>query len=140
MDNLNGFLIVSNGNFNCRYGGNIIVAHHKSDRRQLYLFDEFAIFEDIPEEISSTIKYYLETYESYMHKPHPRLKDQQWERIVRLILIGEDDPHNHLDLNYENMIKIIDQHFVTEYSNCDYNINHFVSGKIILNRFYEACY
>ena len=38
---------------------------------------------------------------------------------------------------YEDMI---DRHFRTRYRNCDYNINHFFSGRIRELRFYETCY
>ena len=35
---------------------------------------------------------------------------------------------------------MIDQHFQTRYRRCDYNINHFFSGRIRELRFYETCY
>ena len=44
------------------------------------------------------------------------------------------------EFEYEEYAPIIEQHFKTQYYNCDYNINHFFSGKIRALRFYEVCY
>lgn len=81
-------------------------------------------------------QYYFEKYEKHMHKPHPHIKREQISRIARDIpfIKTENGAENILPEDYPIMI---DLHFVTNYRNCDYNINHFFSGKIREMRFYE---
>ena len=78
------------------------------------------------EEVLQVFQYYFEVYEYNLGKKHPALKLDQ---------IAFDIEPNA----YEDMI---DQHFKTTYNGgkCDYNINHFFSGRIRKNRYYERCY
>lgn len=46
----------------------------------------------------------------------------------------------YTDISPDAYYAMIDQHFATKYKNCDYNINHFFSGKVRELRFYESCY
>jgi len=32
----------------------------------------------------------------------------------------------------------VDKHFETPYKNCDYNIMHFISGRVMINRYFEV--
>ena len=85
------------------------------------------------------MQYYVSMYETKMGKPHPRLKPEQWNRAWNDIqtVFRNDDP---IDLEFEDIQKMIDKHFETEYQNCDYNILHFVTEGIMTNRFYEEVY
>lgn len=91
------------------------------------------------EDIIPAVEYYMATYKAYTGKKHPNLKESQWLNVTNKILYvkGEYNHEKYMEL-YE-LEKIVDKHFVTEYENCDWNINHFVHGDIIKNRFYEEC-
>lgn len=73
-----------------------------------------------------------------MGRPHPPIRASQIARIM------QDMPF--IDRSYDNIPDIfpavykyiISLHFKTEYRRCDYNINHFFSGKIRELRLYEA--
>ena len=95
-------------------------------------FDEI----ENPDEIIPAVEYYLERYEEYMGQHHPALKAKQWQTVINNILAFDERGR----IGLEEIEKIIDKHFVTEYENCDYNILHFVSGDIIKHRFFEECY
>ena len=64
------------------------------------------------------------------------------ERIIReMPYIDETDKLNStMDIDPDCYEDMIDKHFRTRYRNCDYNINHFFSGRIRELRFYETCY
>ena len=66
----------------------------------------------------------------------------QIERIIReMPYIDETDKANStMDIDPDCYEDMIDKHFRTRYRNCDYNINHFFSGRIRVLRFYETCY
>ena len=102
-------------------------------------FDKFSsitasVYADSPyslAEVLEVFRHYFEQYEAYTGAPHPPIRAVQIERIIReMPYIDETDC-------YEDMI---DRHFRTRYRNCDYNINHFFSGRIRVLRFYETCY
>jgi len=82
-------------------------------------------------EIDNVI-YYFRKYKEVMKKEHEPLKPSQWEEVFNEITSAGDN-----EVLGKQFKRIVDQHFKTEYKNCDYNINHFVSGKIMLNRYYE---
>lgn len=85
-------------------------------------------------------KYYFETYEELMGRPHPMISVAQIQRMIEAMPYLEDscyEREHHIEPEqYEDMI---DQHFATQYRRCDYNINHFFSGKIRELRYYEVC-
>ena len=87
-------------------------------------------------------RYYFEQYEAYTGAPHPPIRAVQIERIIReMPYIDETDKANStMDIDPDCYEDMIDKHFRTRYRNCDYNINHFFSGRIRVLRFYETCY
>lgn len=78
------------------------------------------------------VQYYLQKYKSVMRKEHEPLKPSQWKRVFNKITSAGDN-----EVLGNEFKRIVDQHFKTDYKDCDYNINHFVSGQIMLNRYYE---
>lgn len=74
--------------------------------------------------------------------PHPPIRAVQIERVIReMPYIDETDKANStMDIDPDCYEDMIDKHFRTQYRNCDYNINHFFSGRIRELRFYETCY
>lgn len=88
------------------------------------------------------VKYYMCTYENYMGKPHPKLNPSQWQRVDEGLdgCIDRDNDNEFTDMAVYEWKAIIDQHFNTEYENCDYNILHFISEGVKLRRMYEVAY
>lgn len=71
-----------------------------------------------------------------MHKNKTRILTHDPAAHMAMILFaGRAGDHAS-----EGYLILIDQHFQTEYQNCDYRINHFFSGSIRELRFYETCY
>lgn len=83
------------------------------------------------------IKYYYKSYMDTFHEEHQRLSAKAMDSVVRAITFGTDVIKD-IDIGiYHNMI---DKHFQTQYSDCDYNICHFMTQGVRNNRFYETCY
>ena len=78
------------------------------------------------------VMYYCRTYREVMGISHPMLNQECMDKVVRGIIYGTDsDIIKTIDEYVEDDYEVlIDQHFKTHYRNCDYNILHFVSGKI----------
>ena len=74
-----------------------------------------------------------------MNHEHPKLKLKQWQKVINNIVIAED---NRTSKNEELLGKlfeqVVDKHFETPYKNCDYNIMHFISGQVMINRYFEV--
>lgn len=88
------------------------------------------------EEVLQVFCYYFETYELVFDEAHPFINIQQIANIIAKMPCTQDGANISPD-DYESMI---DQHFVTQYRRCDYNINHFFSGQIRDLRYYETLY
>ena len=116
----------------------------------LFDFDRFSkiaasVYADSPyslAEVLEVFRYYFEQYEVYTGAPHPPIRANQIERIIReMPYIDETDKaHSTMDIDPGCYEVMIDRHFRTRYRRCDYNINHFFSGRIRVLRFYETCY
>lgn len=101
------------------------------------LINQFKIREDAIE----VIEYYLSLYEEYMEKEHPRLKKEQWDYVVENLFYVTDPNYGiDFDLHEMNIKDMMEQHFKTEYQNCDYNILHFMSDGVRVKRMYEVAY
>lgn len=101
-------------------------------------------------EVLRVFRYYFETYELIFNEAHPAISIQQIANIIDKMPVISDSEYEDeegrrhsidVDLTPEDYKLIIDQHFNTKYQlGCDYNINHFFSGKIRENRYYETSY
>lgn len=87
-------------------------------------------------EVLQVFCYYFETYELVFDEVHPFINIQQIANIIAKMPCTQYGVNISPD-DYESMI---DQHFVTQYRRCDYNINHFFSGQIRDLRYYETLY
>lgn len=87
-------------------------------------------------------RYYFEQYEKYMGKPHPPIRASQIVRICQdMPYISPESTGSYSeDVPPDGYYAMIDKHFRTKYRHCDYNINHFFSGRIRELRFYEELY
>ena len=116
----------------------------------LFDFDRFSkiaasVYTDSPyslAEVLEVFRYYFEQYEAYTGAPHPPIRANQIERIIReMPYIDETDKVNStMDIDPDCYEDMIDKHFRTQYRNCDYNINHFFSGRIRELRYFETYY
>lgn len=79
---------------------------------------------------------YFDEYEKRMGRPHPPIRATQIASIMRKMPWIGDDTY----IEPESYRVLIWKHFQTRYRNCDYNINHFFSGRIRELRFYEELY
>ena len=82
---------------------------------------------------------YFDLYEKTFNEVHPPINAKQIQRLMCKMRYCDNDGVP-FEFEYEDYAPIIAQHFKTQYYNCDYNINHFFSGKIRALRFYEVCY
>lgn len=92
------------------------------------------------DEVLSVFRYYFERYEETMKRPHPKICAGQLEAIVRKMpFIERNNSYlaETIDVLPETYPALIDLHFKTHYRYCDYNINHFFSGRIREMRHYE---
>ena len=90
------------------------------------------------DKVIAIFAYYFEQYELTFGRIHPNIRMAQIENII-FKMPSMDDEFTH-DIYAEDYITLIDKHFMTQYRNCNYNINHFFSGDIQLLRFYEELY
>lgn len=80
------------------------------------------------------IDYYKSAYKAKTGNVHPILKSEQINRVKYALTKADIDMND-----FEDWKILIDQWFSLEIKT-DWNINHFVTGKIIENRFYESLY
>lgn len=83
------------------------------------------------------IRCYYSAYMSKFHQEHPRLSSQAMDSVIEALQSGSDMVD---DMDPETYAELIEQHFRTQYDNCDYNICHFMTEGIRNNRYYETCY
>lgn len=95
-------------------------------------------------DVLSVFRYYFQCYEEKFGRPHPNIRTQQIRRIVTKMPYITAEMERELSGSGFPEIPatvypyIIDKHFETEYLQCDFNINHFFSGKIRFLRCQEA--
>lgn len=90
------------------------------------------------EECLEVFRLYFQTYEEYMGHPHPPIKREQIARIMLVMPAAGwyiPDCQEIMPCDYKYVIPL---HFKTKYQRCDYNINHFFSGRIRELRRHEA--
>lgn len=96
------------------------------------------------EEVLQVFQYYFDTYELVFDEAHPMISIAQIARIIETMPFVDDTRSGNsggvMEIDPEDYKPMIDQHFVTKYRSCDYNINHFFSGVIRTLRYYETLY
>ena len=85
---------------------------------------------------------YFQRYEQRTGRAHPHIRGEQIRAIVEKMpyLERETFQGEYTLINPEDYSALIDCHFRTKYRRCDWNINHFFSGRIRELRFYEELY
>lgn len=105
------------------------------------------------DECLKVFRCYFGMYEKFIGHAHPPIKAGQIERIIRIMPYIDREPSKEVveaikqidpqmepapDIEPDLYPLIIQLHFKTKYRNCDYNINHFFSGRIRDYRMMEA--
>ena len=100
----------------------------------------------------SVFKCYFETYEEFTGRVHPPIRASQIARIMQDMPYMDGEFSEEFfeeikkiapqwepkpDIEPDLYPLIIQRHFETKYRSCDYNINHFFSGKIRELRIFE---
>ena len=95
---------------------------------------------NLSSEIYNNTSYYLSKYREEIGQKHPNLTSEQWEKVFDNIVYADDVNNNkEFEVVGENFKVLVNEHFNHNYSqNIDYNILHFVSGKIMVNRYYSV--
>lgn len=92
-----------------------------------------------PQPYIDIIEYYYQVYMNTFQEEHPRLSNKAMDNIISAIQCGTDlIEDDRLDIDMYHAM--IDKHFQTQYTDCDYNICHFMTEGIRNNRFYETRY
>lgn len=92
------------------------------------------------DECLTVFRCYFETYEEYIKRAHPPIRAPQIARIMKdMPFVMEGSKECGLsDIHPATYPYLIRLHFKTRYQRCDYNINHFFSGKIRELRLHET--
>lgn len=90
------------------------------------------------EECLAVFRLYFQAYEEYVGYPHPPIRREQIDRIMQVMPAEGYYVSNVQEMMPVDYKYIIPLHFKTRYRRCDYNINHFFSGKIRELRLHEA--
>jgi hypothetical protein len=106
-----------------------------------FSFNDFKNKFEIEPGAMECIEHYVSLFEEYRDIEHPRLKEDQWRYVIEnMFYVVNEDHAIDFDLNEVAVMDMMDQHFKTEYKNCDYNILHFMSDGVRVRRMYEVAY
>ncbi len=92
------------------------------------------------DEVLAIFGYYFQKYEDIFGGVHPNIRTEQIASIIERMPYVDDEHGRTQDIDPESYQDLIDQHFRTQYRNCNYRINHFFSGSIRALRYYETLY
>lgn len=81
---------------------------------------------------------YFNAYEDFTGKTHPIPSYKQIATIMEKMPFA--DEKGQIYLVPEDYETLIPAYFLTAFSNCNYNISHFFSGRIREYRYYETLY
>lgn len=114
-----------------------------SGKSRAYSFEEYLSSinrdSDIEEEKIEVVRYYLEKYREERGREHPKLRADQWEKVLDSIFKAEDDYGREFSLLPEHLFEMIDRYFETRYQEgCDYSILHFISPGVMMRRAFEV--
>lgn len=90
------------------------------------------------EEVSDVFLQYFTAYEKKTGHAHPPIKTDQIRRIIERMDSWDDELSRTQDVIPSTYEYLIPQHFKTKYRRCDFNINHFFSGRIREMRYYDS--
>ena len=85
--------------------------------------------------------YFYRRYDKIFHRPHPRLKSKTIREIIEKLPYTIDELDRDIDLDPDMYPTLIDAYFQQDFGpDCDYSMQHFMSGMIRALRYYEELY
>ena len=88
----------------------------------------------------NVFRYYYERYREVFRKDHPHISSDTVSWILEALPVARSEDGDELYLSPDEYPQLIDAHFETKYSRCNYSIAHFMTGKIRFLKYYEAVY
>jgi len=98
-----------------------------------YLGKEDIVFVIDNPEVAKAIYFYADIYKELIDKTHPRVKIKQWNRIKTQFKLFNKEHSPGAD-GWKLMI----EDWFKSKAHTDFNVNHFVAGNIMENRYYEV--
>lgn len=84
------------------------------------------------------IRYFFNKYYVYRHIPHPMIITSKMIEQLHEENFDSNGRCEYIPFDRDTYFGLIDQYFETDFTqDCDYNINHFLSGDVRLFRYYE---
>jgi DNA-binding Lrp family transcriptional regulator len=108
-----------------------------SNRSLLISLNELIKFYKVDDLLVDILNYFQSKYEFNRNEKYPKLRIEYWLKIIDSIKSFSCE----YDLKIESWTDIIDRYFQTKFNkNCNYGLLHFISPKILENRFYEKIF
>lgn len=109
----------------------------KTSSPSVYKFHEIPFANPLPDNIYSTIEFYLQSYKNKTGKEHPRLNADQWGRVFTTLVRFDEDKGGIEDTWW---FELVDNYIYANFKSkdVDYNINHFATEGILEKRFLEV--
>ncbi len=93
------------------------------------------------EDCIDVFRYYYRQYEAIFHREHPKLRNKTIREIIEKLPYTIDELDRDIDLDPDMYPTLIDSYFNQDFGpDCDYSIQHFMSGMIRALRYYEELY
>ena len=93
------------------------------------------------EDCIDVFRYFYREYEAIFNRKHPKLKNKTIQDIIKRLPYTIDASDIDIDLDPDMYPTLIDAYFEQDFGpDCDYSIQHFMSGMIRALRFYEELY
>lgn len=91
------------------------------------------------QDVLSVFRAYFQRYEQETGRAHPNIRAEQIKAIIKKMPFIERGgfQNTRAEIKPSEYPALIEKHFQTKYRNCDYNVNHFFSGRIRELRYYE---
>ena len=111
------------------YNVGVVKKHNTKSYKLFNKLIKHPINKDTDKFEEQCVKYFFHQYRSMMGEDHPSMKDEQIQNALNVIGINFSSG--------EVVMEVIKDYFSTE-MDCDYNLNHFVSGEVIDMRMYNT--
>ena len=92
------------------------------------------------EDCIDVFRYFYRQYSLIRQEDHPRLKNKTIREIIEKFPLTDNEYGEPIELTPDMYPTLIDAYFDQNFPDCDYTIQHFMSGMIRTLRFYEELY
>lgn len=103
-------------------------------------FAEYSKTIRVDESTNAAIEYYISAYRIHRNEDHPKLKEHQWQGVIRRVFRCYDEKTGErFDLSPDEVKRMMDRYFTTDFQQgCNYSIIHFNNDRIKIRRMYEV--